>query len=47
MQREDFKRFALESLDNFNKKPAPQMHRDKSLGNKKFIINNNAKNKKK
>ena len=47
MQRDDFKKFALDSLDNFNKKPNSQIHREKTIGNKKFIINNNIKSKKK
>lgn len=47
MQRDDFRKFAMESLDNFSKKAGGQIHRQKSLGNKKFIINNNAKIKKK
>lgn len=46
-QRDDFRKFAMESLDNFNKKATGQVHRDKSMGNKKFIISNNAKTKKK
>lgn len=46
-QRDDFKKFALQSLENFNKKTGTQLHREKSIGNKKFIINNNSKSKKK
>lgn len=47
MQRDDFRKFALDSLENFNKKPNAQVHREKTIGNKKFIINNNVKTKKK
>lgn len=47
MQRDDFRKFAQDSLENFNKKPNSQIHREKTIGNKKFIINNNVKTKKK
>ena len=45
LQREDFKRFVLESLENFNKKSTTQVNRDKSGNNKKFIITNTSKSK--
>lgn len=45
MPLDEFRRFALESLDNFSKKASNQLHRDKLATNKKFTVSTASKNK--
>lgn len=45
MPLEEFRRFALDSLENFSKRTTNQLHRDKIACSKKFTMSTASKNK--
>lgn len=45
LHAEEFRKFALESLENFSKKASSQVHREKNIASKKFTAATASKSK--